>query len=42
MKLIKSIIFLLFLITACGYKVLNNLESYNFKITKYELSGEKN
>lgn len=42
MKKIKSFLFiLLFLVSACGYKALNNLESYNFKISKYTLNGEK-
>ena len=29
------------MISACGYKVANNLESYNFKIAEYKLNGEK-
>lgn len=42
MKIINSI-FLLILIftTACGYQAVNNLDSYNFVINKYELTGDK-
>jgi len=42
MKIVKPIIFiLLFLMSSCGYKVLNNLESYNFRITEFKSTGKK-
>jgi len=43
MKIYRLILIVLLIIpSACGYKVLNNLDNYKFKIVKYELTGEKN
>ena len=40
--IIRYITFLLLIFTlSCGYKAVNNLESFNFAISKYELSGDK-
>ena len=36
------IISLLFLLSSCGYKIINNLSDYNFSIKDINLSGEKN
>ena len=42
MKIIKYILItLLIFSSSCGYKSVNNLESYNFVISKYELNGNK-
>ena len=35
------IIILLFFQTSCGYKIVNNLDNFNFNIIDYKLSGEK-
>ena len=42
MKIIKYVsIILLIFSSSCGYKSVNNLESFNFIISKYELAGDK-
>ena len=42
MKIIKYIsIILLIFSSSCGYKSVNNLESFNFVINKYEFAGDK-
>ena len=42
MKIFKIIIiFLLFFQTGCGYKIVNNLDNFKFKIIDYKLTGEK-
>jgi len=42
MKIIKYILIILLIFSSsCGYKSVNNLESFNFAITKYEFSGNK-
>ena len=42
MKIYKLILLVLLIMpSACGYKVLNNLDNYKFKIIKYELTGDK-
>tara|TARA_B100001057_G_C22371697_1_gene764890 strand:- start:62 stop:520 length:459 start_codon:yes stop_codon:yes gene_type:complete len=42
MKIYRLILIVLLIMpSACGYKVLNNLDNYKFKIIKYELTGEK-
>ena len=35
------LITLLFFQFACGYKIANNIDSYKFNISKYELKGER-
>ena len=39
MKVIRLILILLFFQSACGYKIANNLDNYNFKILDYKLEG---
>ena len=42
MKIIKYILIILLIFSSsCGYKSVNNLESFNFVINKYEFSGDK-
>ncbi len=42
MKLIKYFLLILLIFSSsCGYKSINNLESYNFVINKYDLTGDK-
>ena len=42
MKIFKIIIiFLLFFQTGCGYKIVNNLDNFKFKIIDHKLTGEK-
>ena len=42
MKILKKILIAsLLLISACGYKALNNLDDVNFKIIKLSLKGNK-
>jgi len=42
MKIIKIIIIVsLFFQISCGYKVVNNLENYNFEVVNHELKGDK-
>jgi len=42
MKILKIIlIFLFFFQVSCGYKIVNNLDNFKFKIIDYKLTGEK-
>ena len=42
MKIYKfSILIILLFLTACGYKIANNIEDYKFNISNYELTGNK-
>ena len=42
MKIFKIIlIFIFFLQVSCGYKIVNNLDNFKFKIIDYKLTGEK-
>lgn len=42
MKIIKYILIILLIFSSsCGYKSVNDLESFNFIISKYEFSGDK-
>ena len=42
MKILKIIlIFLFFFQVSCGYKIVNNLQNFKFKIIDYKLTGEK-
>ncbi len=42
MKIYKLNILIIFLfLTACGYKIANNIEDYKFNISNYELTGNK-
>ena len=42
MKIIKYILIILLIFSSsCGYKSVNNSESFNFVINKYEFSGDK-
>ena len=42
MKIIKYILIILLIFSSsCGYKSINNSESFNFVINKYEFSGDK-
>ena len=42
MKIIKYILIILLIFSSsCGYKSVNNLESFNFVISKYEFTGDK-
>ena len=42
MKIIKYILIILLIFSSsCGYKSVNNLESFNFVINEYEFSGDK-
>ncbi len=42
MIIIRYITFILLIFTlSCGYKAVNNLESFNFTIGKYELIGDR-
>ena len=42
MKIFKIIlIFVFFFQVSCGYKIVNNLDNFKFKIIDYKLTGEK-
>ena len=42
MKIIRYILVILLIVpSSCGYRAVNNLESYNFVISKYEFTGDK-
>ena len=43
MKIFRIILITLFFFqTSCGYKIVNNLDNFKFKIIDYKLTGEKN
>jgi len=42
MKIYKiTTLIIIFFLSACGYKIANNIEDYKFSVSKYNLKGEK-